>query len=136
MTTCLLNTEAEIRRAKTLGDDDLLEQVENHFSSAFQYHFEQGEIERSRYLERNAYRVGAYFPPRPKYSNEEWEKSDYWEKGDYGWYLTAKGRDTIRDNIEKVKKWKRERIQFIIQCLKAIVTFIGAIGGWIAFYLK
>jgi len=55
----LTKYEAEIRRARSAGDDNLLEQVENHFSSYFQYHYEQDEIEKSRHLEGIAYRLGA-----------------------------------------------------------------------------
>lgn len=126
----------ELRRAKTSGNKEEIAEAKFQYNSELFSNYEQREALFTKRLIEKAERLRVHIPAKPNWTHENgFEESEDWD-GISEMYLTNRGIAKLEEEIEKKKKWRRERWAFVVQCVSAAVTVIGTMSGWIAFYLK
>lgn len=127
------NTERKLRkeleRAKASGSDDDFEWAKTEYNSEMFQFYEQREALFTRKLIKEAERLRVHIPAKPKWTYEDgFEENEDWD-GMAEMYLTNKGSAKVEEEIEKKKKWRRERWAFVVQCVSAAITVIGTLSG-------
>lgn len=112
--------EEEIRRAKASGNKDAIEWAKTDYNSELFQIYEQQEALFTKQLIAKANRFRVHVPAKPKWTYEDgFEENEDWDGID-DLYLTNKGSARIEEEIEKKKKWRRERWAFIVQCTSGL----------------
>lgn len=126
-----------LKKARTTGKREDVYEVKNRYQFDLQYYSDQQEVLFTEKLLKNANRLRIHIPPKPNFTEEEgFEENEDWEMGTNEFYLTNKGINKVEEEIQKKERWKRERRLFWFQCVTTVVTVIGTVSGWVAFYFK
>jgi hypothetical protein len=126
--------QKQLRTAKAARNEEEIGFLKAEYNTDSFINWEQREALLTKSLIKEAEGLRVHIPAKPNWTVDGYEESEDWD-GIYERYLTDKGISKLEEEIEKKKKWKRERWAFVIQCTSAAVTVIGTLSGWIAFYL-
>jgi hypothetical protein len=130
--------EKELREAikRAEGNEEDIAYAKCLYDSELFNLYEEEEVLFTEALVKRAERLRVHIPAKPRWFHDTgFEENEDWQ-GMSEMYLTDKGINKLEEQIEKKKKWRRERWAFVVQCISAAVTVIGTMSGWIAFYLK
>jgi hypothetical protein len=124
-------------RAKATGNQEDIAWANCEYNSELYMNYEEQQVLFTESLINKADEFRVHIPVKPKWTHENgFEQSEDWVTSGTELYLTTKGSSKVEEEIEKKKKWRRERWAFVVQCTSAAITVIGTMSGWIAFYLK
>ena len=122
----------EIAEARKTGDRNLVRKKEHDLWFELAMIDEDEECFYTKRLLKQARRYkNVIIPDKPKFkeNDSDFEGNEDWSYGpQYDLFLTAKGIHKITEQIRREKKWRWERLEW--------VKIIGAISGWVAFFLK
>jgi len=62
--------------------------------------------------------------------------SEDWTEGHEGIWLSDQGIAKVREEVRKEEKWRQEQRAHWMQFGIALTALIGALSGWVAFFLK
>lgn len=130
----------EIAELKKTGDRNSVRAKEHDLRFELALIDEDEECFYTKRLLKQARRYRSIIiPEKPKFNDEraDFEDNEDWSYGpQYNLFLTAKGIQKISEQIRREQKWGQERRAHWMQFGVTLIALIGAMSGWVAFFLK
>jgi len=124
----------ELRKKKAHRDEVASKENDHRFE--LQLLTEQQEELYSDRLLKRARQLRVARPTYPKWGDDGLEPDEDWIEGREGVWLSNQGIAKVREEIRKEEKWRQERRAHWMQFGVTLTALIGAVSGWVAFFLK